>query len=86
VVESASTVLFWLVPIFYSFSMVRPEYAELYRWNPLAAVVLALRAIILDAQAPTARLLLQLAFGSLGMFAFGWFTFRKLSVRFYDYL
>jgi ABC-type polysaccharide/polyol phosphate export permease len=86
VVESASTVLFWLVPIFYSFSMVRPEFAELYRWNPLAAVVLALRAIILEAHAPTARLLLQLAFGSFGMFAFGWYAFRRLSIRFYDYL
>jgi lipopolysaccharide transport system permease protein len=86
VVESASTVLFWLVPIFYSFSMVRPEYAELYRWNPLAAVVLALRDIILEAHAPSARLLLQLAFGSFAMFGFGWYVFRRLSVRFYDYL
>jgi ABC-type polysaccharide/polyol phosphate export permease len=66
--------------------MVRPEYAELYRWNPVAAVVLALRAIILDAQAPPTQLLVKLGLGSFAMFAFGWFAFRRLSVRFYDYL
>src|SRR5206468_1489747 len=71
VVESAGMVLFWLVPIFYSFSMIRPEYAELYRWNPLAAVVFALRSVILDAQAPTARLLIQLSLGSFSMLVLG---------------
>jgi ABC-type polysaccharide/polyol phosphate export permease len=86
VVESASMVLFWLVPIFYSFSMIRPEYAELYRWNPLAAVVFALRAVILDAQSPSAQLLIQLCFGSFTMLALGWYAFRRLSIRFYDYL
>jgi lipopolysaccharide transport system permease protein len=86
VVESACTVLFWLVPIFYSFPMIRPEYRELYRWNPLAAVIFALRAIILDAKAPAASLLIQLTLGSFGMFALGWYVFRKLSLRFYDYL
>jgi ABC-type polysaccharide/polyol phosphate export permease len=85
-VESASTVLFWLVPIFYSFSMIRPEYVELYRWNPLAAVVLALRAVILEAQAPPMQLMVKLFVGSFTMFAIGWYAFRRLSARFYDYL
>jgi ABC-type polysaccharide/polyol phosphate export permease len=86
VVESASTVLFWLVPIFYSFSMVRPEYVELYRWNPLAAVVLALRAVILEGQSPPAQLMFKLFAGSCAMFCFGWYVFRRLSLRFYDYI
>jgi len=86
VVESAGMVLFWLVPIFYSFAMIRPEYAELYRWNPLAAVVLALRAVILDVQAPSAQLLIKLSLGSFSMLILGWIAFRRLSVRFYDYL
>lgn len=85
-VESTSTVLFWLVPIFYSFSMIRPEYVELYRWNPLAAVVLALRAVILEAQAPPMQLMVKLFVGSFTMFAIGWYAFRRLSARFYDYL
>jgi homopolymeric O-antigen transport system permease protein len=86
VVESASTVLFWLVPIFYSFSMIRPEYADLYRWNPVAAVVLALRAIILEAQAPPAQLMIKLTLGAFAMLVIGWIAFRRLSLRFYDYL
>ena len=52
VVESASTVLFWLVPIFYSFSMVRQQYKVIYQFNPLAALVLALRNVILETKAP----------------------------------
>jgi ABC-type polysaccharide/polyol phosphate export permease len=86
VVESASTVLFWLVPIFYDFSVVRPQYAQLYEFNPIAALVLALRDIILRAQAPRGPLLVKLALVSFFMLGFGWFVFRRLRHRFYDYL
>jgi len=86
VVESACTVLFWLVPIFYDFSMVRPQYAELYEINPIAALVLALRNIILGAKAPPTLLLIKLFLVSFGTLAFGWYVFRRLRHRFYDYL
>jgi len=86
VVESASTVLFWLVPIFYDISVVRPRYAELYQYNPIAALVLALRSILLEAKAPHTPLLIKLFLVSILMFAFGLLVFRKLRRRFYDYL
>lgn len=86
VVESGSTVLFWLVPIFYDLSMVRPQYAQLYEFNPIAALVVALRNIILQAQAPRTPLLLKLFMVSFFMFGFGWYMFRRLKHRFYDYL
>jgi ABC-type polysaccharide/polyol phosphate export permease len=86
VVESSSTVLFWLVPIFYDFSVVRPQYAELYEFNPIAALVLALRDIILRAQAPRGPLLVKLFLVSFFMLGLGWFVFRRLRHRFYDYL
>jgi lipopolysaccharide transport system permease protein len=86
VVESASTVLFWLVPIFYDFSIVRPQYVEFYQFNPIAALVLALRNIILKAEAPPTPLLLKLFLVSFWMLGFGWYVFRRLRRRFYDYL
>jgi ABC-type polysaccharide/polyol phosphate export permease len=86
VVESASTVLYWLVPIFYSLSTVRPQYVEFFQFNPIAALVLGLRNILLEAKAPPAQLLLKLFLVSFGMLAFGWYVFRRLRNRFYDYL
>jgi ABC-type polysaccharide/polyol phosphate export permease len=86
VVESANTVLFWLVPIFYSFEIIPQRYAELYRYNPIAALVLAMRNILLESTAPAPTLLLKLTLVSLGAFAVGLFVFRFLKQRFYDYL
>ena len=86
VVESATLVLFWLVPIFYSFSVIRPQYVEIYQLNPIAALVLALRNVILEAKAPPAQLLSKLFFVSFLMLGLGWVVFRRLNQRFYDYL
>jgi len=86
VVESVCLVLFWLVPIFYPFSMIRPQYAEIYQLNPIAALVLALREVILEGRAPHAVLLSKLFFVSFFMLLLGWSVFRRLSRRFYDYL
>jgi len=86
VVESANTILFWLVPIFYSFSMVPQGYNELYEFNPVAALVLAMRSILLYAASPRPVLLLKLALSSTVMFAIGWSLFRAMKPRFYDHL
>jgi len=82
-VESASTVLFYLVPIFYSFS---DRYSVMYDYNPLAAVVIALRYILLNGVAPPASILWKLSVGSLLMLAFGFLVFRRLKRRVYNYL
>jgi len=86
VVESASTVLFWLVPIFYPVTMIRPQYVTLYQFNPITALVMALRYILLDGVTPPNRLLFLLIMVSFGMLAFGWMSFRRLSHGFYNYL
>lgn len=83
VVESTNTVLFWLVPIFYPFD---PAYAGLYELNPVAALVFAMRNILLDATPPPNSLLIKLGFSSALMLAIGWFTFSNLKSRFYDHL
>jgi ABC-type polysaccharide/polyol phosphate export permease len=86
IVESTNTVLFWLVPVFYSFSFVPAAYSEIYKLNPLAALILALRTIVLDGAPPRWELLVKLSLSSSFMFVLGWLIFRKLKRRFYDYL
>jgi len=86
VVESANTVLFWLVPIFYSFAMVPAPLAPLYEVNPVAALVLILRTIILDASAPSPITVSKLAVTSLITFVIGLLLFRALKSRIYDHL
>jgi len=85
-VESGNIVMFWMVPIFYSFAIIPPEFKEIYQYNPLAAVVLALRNILLEAKAPPASLLWKLTFVSAFLFSAGWIVFGRLKHRFYDYL
>ena len=86
VVESMNTLLFWVVPIFYGFEDIPQKFAEVYRFNPIAALVLALRNILLDSAPPRPELLLQLAAGSSIVLGVGILVFRKLKPGFYDYL
>jgi ABC-type polysaccharide/polyol phosphate export permease len=86
VVESVNTVLFWLVPIVYSFSIIPPAYKEIYLFNPVAAMVMALRTILLDGAAPAPSLLIKLAISSLTALGIGFLVFRRLKPAFYDYL
>jgi lipopolysaccharide transport system permease protein len=86
VVESASTVLFWLVPIVYQFPSSAKKFTVIYDYNPLAAVVFALRFILQEGIAPPASLLWRLAGGSLFMLGFGFFVFGRLKRGFYNYL
>jgi ABC-type polysaccharide/polyol phosphate export permease len=86
VVESANLVLFWLVPIFYPFTMIAPSYQEIYRLNPIAAVVLASRHILLEGIAPPPSILWKLPVVSILMLLIGLGVFRKLHSGFYNHL
>ena len=86
VVESANTVLFWLVPIFYDFTMVPYRFHELYQYNPIAAVVLACRHILMEAKAPPPMLLYKMSFVSVFVLAAGLLVFWRLKRKFADYL
>jgi ABC-type polysaccharide/polyol phosphate export permease len=86
VVESANLVLMWLVPIFYDFSVIPNAYKDVYQFNPLAALVLALRQVLLHNTAPPATLLAKFAVSSFLMLVIGLFVFRRSKAAFYDYL
>ncbi len=86
IVESATVVLWWLVPIIYDFAIIPQNFKNIYQFNPVAALVLAMRTIILDAQAPAHTLLFKLGSVSFATLAIGWFMFTRMERRFYTYL
>jgi ABC-type polysaccharide/polyol phosphate export permease len=85
-VESANTVLFWMVPIFYPFSVVPRQYAEMYQINPVAAIVLAMRNILLEGKDPALVLVLKLTCVSVITIAVGHLLFQKVERSFYEHL
>ena len=86
VVESVNLVLFWLVPIFYGFDDVPEDYAWLYEFNPLAAVILVLRRILLQGAPPPVWTLLKMVAVSLTSLAIGAYVFNRIKKNFSDFL
>jgi lipopolysaccharide transport system permease protein len=86
VVESAGVVLWWLVPIIYPFSMIPQHFKDVYQYNPIAALVLAMRNIILEHRAPDETLLFKLLGVSVATLVIGWFMFARMERRLYTYL
>jgi ABC-type polysaccharide/polyol phosphate export permease len=86
VVESFNTVLFWLVPVFYDLTIIPRKYVDVYQYNPLAALVLAMRQVILQGRAPSSPLMLKAIVVSVISLAAGFAIFRKSKLRFYDHL
>ncbi len=85
-VESANLVLFWLVPIFYSFAMVPQQFKGLYEFNPVAALVLATQHVILGHRSPPAQLMWKMGLVSAVFLAAGAWIYSRLRPRFYRYL
>jgi ABC-type polysaccharide/polyol phosphate export permease len=82
-VESFNAVLFWLVPIVY---LPPPKYKAMFALNPVAALVVALRDILLDGKPPAASLLWKLSLGSTAVLVLGLLLFQRMKRNFYDYL
>jgi homopolymeric O-antigen transport system permease protein len=86
VVESFNLVLFWLVPIFYSFTIIPAKYAVVYRFNPVAALVLATRDIMIDRHPPAGSIVLNMAIAAAVSLALGLAMFQRMKSRFYEHI
>jgi lipopolysaccharide transport system permease protein len=86
IVESVNTILFWLVPIFYSFEIIPAKYSEIYQLNPIAALVLCLRHVLLNAIPPPTPTLFKLSTVSFATLGLGLLVFRRYKGAFYDHL
>jgi ABC-type polysaccharide/polyol phosphate export permease len=85
-VESANTVLFWMVPVVYSFAIIPANFRPIYQLNPVAALVMAMRDILIDGARPGSALLFKLTGISIFMLVSGLWVFRNLKPRFSDHL
>jgi ABC-type polysaccharide/polyol phosphate export permease len=85
-VESFNVVLFWLVPVFYSFDVIPAKYATVYRFNPVAALVMATRNILLDNQAPATTLIVNMVIAAALALGVGLVVFGRLKRSFYEYI
>src|SRR5579862_4482837 len=85
-VESANTLLFWMVPVVYSFAIIPAAYKDIYQLNPVAALVMAMRDILLDGVPPATSLMVKLTGISVVMLVSGMWVFSRLKPRFYDHL
>jgi ABC-type polysaccharide/polyol phosphate export permease len=86
IVESINTVLFWVVPVFYQFSQIPQRFKDVYQFNPIAAIVLAMRQVILENRAPAFGLMFKAVLVSFASLTFGIIVFRRLKPQFYDHL
>ena len=78
--------MFWMVPIVYSFSIIPAIYSVIYQFNPLAALILAMRNIVIEGRPPRWELLVNLTLVAVVTFSFGFILFQRLKRRFYDHL
>jgi lipopolysaccharide transport system permease protein len=86
VVESFNLVLFWLVPIFYPFNIIPAKFADVYRFNPVAALVMAMRDIMIDHQAPALSLVRNMLIVAVVTLTLGAWIFQRLKIHFYEHI
>ena len=84
-VQAINMVFFWIVPIFYGFDQVDSSVSWLYEINPVAAVILIMRRVLLYQIDPGLALIKVAAITVLTLWA-GYAVFRRMQKDFSDYL
>jgi len=86
VVESLNVVLFYFVPIFYGHDKIPENLVEVVHYNPVAALILALRNILWEGIPPGGPLMVKLTGSSFAALIVGFLVFRRLSRGFFDHM
>lgn len=81
-----TSILMFLSPIFYPLSQVPARWHDLYLYNPMAAVIVALREALYLNQWPSAAMLLGLSVAACIALVTGLWVFQKLRGGFADVL
>ena len=84
--NSVIQILYWMTPIFYSFSIVPPKFARALMLNPMVGVVEGYRAVLLGGIAPSPTLMISGAVVSVIILVIGIMVFKKYEKIFADYL
>jgi len=86
VVESFNLILMYLVPIFYSFDIIPEKFKLIYQFNPVAALIMATRNILIDHHPPAATLLVNMVIAAAVALGIGLVVFGRLKRSFYEYI
>jgi ABC-2 type transport system permease protein/lipopolysaccharide transport system permease protein len=86
VLESFNTVLFWLVPIFYSFAEIPAKYSRIYQFNPVAALIFSQRDVLMNGTPPPMSILVNMTLAASFTLSLGYLIFSRLKVRFYEHI
>ena len=84
-VQAINMVLFWIIPIFYGFDQVDDSIAWLYEINPVAAVILITRRVLLY-QIDPGMALAKMAAVTIFTLWVGYVVFVRMEKDFSDYL
>jgi lipopolysaccharide transport system permease protein len=78
--------LFYLTPVFYDASIIPARYQTFYQLNPMAHLITAYRAILIQGDLPDLRALLALCVLGLLLLWLGHAVFTRASIRFVEEL
>ena len=85
-VQTSLLIIYWLTPIVYPPTLLPERYRTFFDWNPLAAILTGLRAIILHGEFPTRFDWLHAAVPSVVMAIIGLAIFRKQESEMLDHV
>jgi ABC-type polysaccharide/polyol phosphate export permease len=86
IVSTGLTLLYWLTPIIYPKGFVPEPYQTLQRFNPVAAILIALRGCILEGVYPSALTWAGMVLPTALIVLVGYFVFRHYERLVLDYV